>query len=316
MSTPQDPQSSGSAPQPDDDAQPPTADESIPKPPGATADRPNTDRGDPPRSVPPEPEGGDTAAAGEQEARPNAPTPPGGTAPGGEVPPQAWSAHPTESKPGQAWSTQPSAESGTEQSPTGGPASGSPADSGAQPNQPWWGDQPGSLPSGTGPGYPTGGTFNYPPTPGATGTPGGGYSDTGYDPGSPYAQGGQPYPQGGPQYDKGSQPHPQDAPGYGSTPYGPGGEYPSYPQQSYTDNDSGQRATGTQTYSIIGFVCAAVCLFFCPILFGPAGIILGVVGHSKGETLGRWAAIAAGAGMILGLVLSFALYNSNMMLDT
>jgi len=295
MSTPQDPQPSGSAPQPDDDPQPPTPDESIPKPSGAAADRPDTDHNDPPRSVLPEAEEGDTAAAGEQEAGPDAPTPPGG-----EVPPQAWSPQPTESAPGQAWSSQPSGEAGIGQSPapgTGGPSSSSPTESGAQPNQPWWGDQPDSLPSGTGPGYPSGGTFNYPPTPGTTGSAGGGYGDTGYEAGAP---GGRPYSQGGP--------------GYGGAPYGPGDEYPSYPQQSY--NDGGQRATGTQMYSIIGFVCAAVCLFFCPILFGPAGIILGVVGHSKGETLGRWAAIAAGVGMILGLVLSFSLYNSDMVPDT
>ncbi|TDC86391.1 hypothetical protein E1292_47990 [Nonomuraea deserti] len=55
--------------------------------------------------------------------------------------------------------------------------------------------------------------------------------------------------------------------------------------------------------SIIGFVCAAVAVLFIPILFGLAGIVLGIVGHTRGEPLGKWAAVAAGVGMILGFVL-------------
>jgi hypothetical protein len=59
-----------------------------------------------------------------------------------------------------------------------------------------------------------------------------------------------------------------------------------------------------QVLSIVGFVCAAVAVLFSPVLFGLAGIVLGIVGHTKGEPLGRWAAVAAGAGMILGTVLT------------
>ncbi|MEU1725122.1 hypothetical protein ACNF49_23990 [Actinomadura sp. ATCC 39365] len=60
---------------------------------------------------------------------------------------------------------------------------------------------------------------------------------------------------------------------------------------------------GAQVLSIIGFVSAAVAILFIPILFGLAGIVLGIVGHTRGESLGRWAAIAAAACMVVGMVL-------------
>ncbi|TMR16585.1 hypothetical protein ETD85_55155 [Nonomuraea zeae] len=59
--------------------------------------------------------------------------------------------------------------------------------------------------------------------------------------------------------------------------------------------------------SIIGFVCAAVAVLFVPVLFGLAGIVLGIVGHTRGEPLGKWTAVAAGTGMIIGTVLSILL---------
>ncbi|OCF87949.1 hypothetical protein AW168_23160 [Nocardia brasiliensis] len=65
-------------------------------------------------------------------------------------------------------------------------------------------------------------------------------------------------------------------------------------------------------FSIVGLVCAVISVLFCPILFGPAGIILGIVGHTKGEPLGKWAAIAAGVGMVIGFLVGFLLFNGDL----
>ncbi|SEM25407.1 DUF308 domain-containing protein [Nonomuraea pusilla] len=78
-----------------------------------------------------------------------------------------------------------------------------------------------------------------------------------------------------------------------------GGPPPSYPPPYPVQ--AGR--SGAQVLSIIGFVCAAVSVLFIPILFGLAGIVLGIVGHTRGESLGKWAAIASGICMVLGMVL-------------
>jgi hypothetical protein len=44
---------------------------------------------------------------------------------------------------------------------------------------------------------------------------------------------------------------------------------------------------------------------FIPILFGPLGIVLGIVGYRKGDrSLGRVAIIVSALGLILGIVLT------------
>ncbi|WP_067710579.1 hypothetical protein [Nocardia yamanashiensis] len=162
----------------------------------------------------------------------------------------------------------------------------------------------------------------YPPYPGSTPPP-------------PPPGGQQGYPAGG-QYGyppMGSQPGGYPQPGYGQQGYGqdygqqpgaagqPGG-FPAYPQQPYGQQPYGQgyqpygqppqQHTGPQVFSIIGFICAAIALIFCPPGFGIAGIVLGIVGHNKGEALGKWAAIAAGVCMVLGLVIGFLIIDSGM----
>ncbi|WP_067816708.1 hypothetical protein [Nocardia inohanensis] len=145
---------------------------------------------------------------------------------------------------------------------------------------------PGSTPPQPPPGggYPAGGQYGYPPV--------------GAQPGG-YPPGGQPE--------------------YGQQP----GGFPAYPQQPYGQQPYGQPyqpygqpgpqpRTGPQVFSIIGFICAAISLIFCPPLFGIAGIVLGIIGHTKGEPLGKWAAIAAGVCMILGFVIGYLIIDSGM----
>ncbi|WP_433711696.1 hypothetical protein ACQP2U_36485 [Nocardia sp. CA-084685] len=90
------------------------------------------------------------------------------------------------------------------------------------------------------------------------------------------------------------------------------GGYPQDSAQSYTP---GPRS-GSQPLSIIGFVCAGISLLFCPYLFGPVGIILGIIGHKKGESLGKWAAIASAISLIIGIILFYAVFSGSMIPDT
>ncbi|MFD3702932.1 hypothetical protein ACFWUP_07270 [Nocardia sp. NPDC058658] len=78
---------------------------------------------------------------------------------------------------------------------------------------------------------------------------------------------------------------------YGAVPYQP---YPPPPGYGYKDN--------TPLWSIFSFCCAAASVFgglaMCglPVLVtAPTGIVLGLVGHAKGEEMGKWAAIVNGA---------------------
>ncbi|MRH86802.1 hypothetical protein GFY24_04845 [Nocardia sp. SYP-A9097] len=136
-------------------------------------------------------------------------------------------------------------------------------------------------------GYPAGGVYNYPPMGGQPQGEPGGYPS--------YPQ--QPY--GQQQY--GQQPYPQ--PGYGQPGYQP------FPAQPY---GAPPPRSGPQIFSIIGFVCAGIALLFCPPGFGIAGIVLGVIGNSKGEPLGKWAAIASGITLVLGVIIGLAIYGSSL----
>ncbi|MGV9412688.1 hypothetical protein ACWDOP_22495 [Nocardia sp. NPDC003693] len=163
--------------------------------------------------------------------------------------------------------------------------------------------------------YPHGAPGQYPPP---------GYPDPQYPQGAPPPQG-DPYPAGGvynyppmggqPQ---GSQPGYPAYPQQGQ-PYPPQGGYPAYPQQPgqpYQPYGAPPPQSGTQIFSIIGFVCAAIALLFCPFGFGIAAIVLGVVGNSKGEKLGKWAAIAGGVCMVLGLIFAFIVLGSDGLVPT
>ena len=66
-----------------------------------------------------------------------------------------------------------------------------------------------------------------------------------------------------------------------------------------------------RVFVILAFVFGAVAILFLPIVFGPAAIILGVIGLRKGDPLGRWAVGFAVAATILGFVLGALVYNAN-----
>ena len=80
-----------------------------------------------------------------------------------------------------------------------------------------------------------------------------------------------------------------------------------------TGMDLDTRGTGTaRTLTIIGFVCAVVSLFFAPIIFGVAAIVLGIIAYRKGDPLGMWAAVAGVVGMIAGFAFAaWLLSNAN-----
>lgn len=89
-----------------------------------------------------------------------------------------------------------------------------------------------------------------------------------------------------------------------------GSDLRTTPNNTYSDTGMQARTDNGRTFTIIGFVCAAVALFFIPIVFGPAAIILGLVGRSKGDPLGTWAAVAGGVALVVGIVLGMMVFNA------
>jgi hypothetical protein len=73
---------------------------------------------------------------------------------------------------------------------------------------------------------------------------------------------------------------------------------------THTGMDMRTTGSGARTLTIIGFVCAAIGVFFAPIIFGVAAIVLGLVARSKGDRLGTWAAVAGVASILIGFALA------------
>ena len=71
------------------------------------------------------------------------------------------------------------------------------------------------------------------------------------------------------------------------------------------------RTTGGRGFTIGAFVCALVAAIgMIPILFGPVGMVLGYVGHRKGDPLGRWALGAAFLGLVCGMIVNALILTS------
>lgn len=65
-----------------------------------------------------------------------------------------------------------------------------------------------------------------------------------------------------------------------------------------------------RTWTIVAFVLAVIAVFVLPPIFGIAGAISGYVGYRKGDELGKWAALAGVAGMIVGLILGIVAFTA------
>jgi hypothetical protein len=65
-------------------------------------------------------------------------------------------------------------------------------------------------------------------------------------------------------------------------------------------------SSGARVCSILGIVFGVIAIVFFPIIFGIAGIVLAIVGYTRGDRrLGRLAIIVAVAGTVLGFVLGY-----------
>jgi hypothetical protein len=58
--------------------------------------------------------------------------------------------------------------------------------------------------------------------------------------------------------------------------------------------------TPGSSFSTAAFIAGGIAILFLPIVFGPAGIVLGAVGASRGERLAVASMIVALTGMIIG----------------
>jgi hypothetical protein len=93
---------------------------------------------------------------------------------------------------------------------------------------------------------------------------------------------------------------PQDPYSYPGGPGGPG-DYPGGPPPRQ----------GAQIFSILAIICGILAILILPIIFGPVGIILAVVGQRRGEQLWKVALGVAVGGMVLGFVLGAVVQSSN-----
>lgn len=136
-------------------------------------------------------------------------------------------------------------------------------------------------------------------------------------PAQPAAPPKYPYPAQPGSYGNPAPPQGGFAPAPPQGPYG--GPYPGayVPPPAYSPpglpTPHGYRESPTPIFSITSFACAAASLAailllcgFPALLTGPAGIVLGIIGRQKGESLGLGAAITNG--VILALVVLVMLF--------
>jgi hypothetical protein len=83
------------------------------------------------------------------------------------------------------------------------------------------------------------------------------------------------------------------------------GQGPSVPTAAAPE--ASRRASATPVLPIISFVLSAVALFFLPIVFGIAAIVLAAISLSRRERLAKVALAVAILATVIGMALGFLL---------
>ena len=77
------------------------------------------------------------------------------------------------------------------------------------------------------------------------------------------------------------------------------------PQHYYSPEDRPTRGRGRKL-AVTGIVFGAVSFLVIPILFGPLGVLLGILRLARGERrLGTVAIVVSALGLVVGFILSF-----------
>jgi hypothetical protein len=92
----------------------------------------------------------------------------------------------------------------------------------------------------------------------------------------------------------------------GQTTDQPGWGQPSQPQPPSYPPPQPEPSSSATGFLIASAVCAVVALFLLPILFGPAGAVLGFIAYSKGDRRGLWLGVASIVATFLGFVIGYA----------
>ena len=69
-------------------------------------------------------------------------------------------------------------------------------------------------------------------------------------------------------------------------------------------------ASSTSGFSIAAIILGAIAFLFLPILFGPAGLILGAIAMTRKEKLALVALVVSGCGLVIGMILGAIVWSS------
>jgi hypothetical protein len=72
-----------------------------------------------------------------------------------------------------------------------------------------------------------------------------------------------------------------------------------------------QKSTGNP-FSTAGIICGVIAFLVVPILFGPIGLILGAIAHSKGEEKAVVALVVSGIGLVAGMIIGALVFGAFM----